>query len=243
MWYIGNDSTLYSVANQNFTWGLRANQSDAFWPKADDPNAELAVAYDQKSSMVRMYYMVKGQLSQISYQNSVWKAWATVAAPPPQATSSSTPSATNSAEADAASSGLSTGAKAGIGVGVSLGAIALGAIIAVVVLARRKKNKGFEQPPFADEGSTTLGPGTPATSFGSPAAAHAAGVSYDQYGWEKKGDAAATATTAPHPAQQQVHQLDSATAPTELYAPQPMYELPDQTYSHELVAEEPQPRH
>ncbi|AEO65695.1 uncharacterized protein THITE_2112937 [Thermothielavioides terrestris NRRL 8126] len=234
VWYIGNDGNLYSVANQNYIWALRANQSSAFWPKADDPNAELAVAYDQKSSTVRIYYMVKDRLSEVLYQDGVWKAWSTVAAPPPQATVSSTTNSTSSADASTDGSGLSTGAKAGIGVGVSLGAISLGAIIAVIVLVRRKKNQGFEQ---ADEGSTTLGPGTPAPSYGSPAAARASAVPHDQYAWEKS-----RAAITPQPEQQHIHQLDSVTAPTELDAVQPIYELPDQSYSHELVAEPPRPR-
>ncbi|KAJ4298723.1 hypothetical protein N0V88_003755 [Collariella sp. IMI 366227] len=230
IWYIGNDRNLYYAANQNFTWGLRASESSALWPQADKPNADLAVAYSFKDSMVRLYYIVNDKLGEVKYEKKTWHAWSALETPS-SATASSTPTPTASPEST--DSGLSTGAKAGIGVGVSLGAIAVGAIIAVLVLARRKKRRGFEQPPFAEEGSTTLGGGTPAPSYGTPAPVGATAP----YGWDQKNN-----VPKAYPEQQQVHQLDSATAPTELYAPQPMYELPSQNYSHELVAEPPRPR-
>lgn len=236
VWYIGNDSSLHQVGNQNFTWTQRTNQSDAYWPQADKPNAELAVASDFTSSAVRLYYVVKGQLSELKYEDKVWKAWSAVAAPPPQPTQSAGPFPSNSAAASA-DSGLSTGAKAGIGVGVSLGAIAVSAIIAVLVLARRrKKQQGFEAPPSAsaEEGSTTLGPDTPLPSYGSPALARASPAQQEPYGWEKTDPVQTYTDHEP----QQVQQLDS-NARSELFAPQPLYELPTQTYSHELLAEQP----
>ncbi|KAK4042475.1 hypothetical protein C8A01DRAFT_33414 [Parachaetomium inaequale] len=234
LWYIGNDSSLYLAGNQNYTWSLRANQSTDFWPQADQPNADLAVAYDFNSSMVRLYYTVKGQLSEIKYENKTWQAWSTLEAPPPLPTQNNTiPVPTNTAAAS--DSGLSTGAKAGIGVGVSLGAIALGAIIAVFVLARkRKQRQAFEHPPEQDEGSTTLGADTPVPSYGgSPALARASAA---QYEWDQKE----TPVESPGP-EHGVQQLDS-TARAEMYAPQPIYELPQHSYSHELVAEPIQPR-
>ncbi|KAL2262939.1 hypothetical protein VTK26DRAFT_8865 [Humicola hyalothermophila] len=70
LWYIGNDTRLYSVVGheKNDTWELAANQSSAFWPLADEPNGPLAVAYESSSSKVRVYYMVNGQLSEIKYE-------------------------------------------------------------------------------------------------------------------------------------------------------------------------------
>jgi len=252
LWYIGNDSSLYQVANQNYTWSKRANQSNAFWPQADEPNADLAVAYDQKTSKVWLYYMVKGKLSEIKFVDNTWQAWSALGTPPPPQTTSSTQPLPTSSDV-ASDTGLSTGAKAGIGVGVSLGAIAAGAIIAIVVLARRKKQHAFEHPPDADEGSTTLGPDTPAPSYGSPAPAHVSGVQYD--GWDQKD---IPTQGYPSPPGQQVQQLDGttrvemdtsvraeidSTTRTEMYAPpQPIYELPQHSYSHELLAEPPQPK-
>lgn len=246
LWYIGNDKRLYSVTSDEKagTWALVGNESSAFWPLADESNAALAVAYETRGSKVRIYYMVNGQLSEIKHEGT-WRAWSTIPPPEPPVVAQSPTTTPSSETAQGGSeSGLSTGAKAGIGVGVSLGAIALGAIIAVIVLMRRRKNQTFEQQPFVpDEGSTTLSPGTPAPSYGSPALARASAAQYENLGWDQKEIPASApavhpvATPGQH--QQEVHQLDSISRPTELYAPQPMYELPSQSYSHELVAEPP----
>ncbi|KAL2023562.1 hypothetical protein VTK56DRAFT_2170 [Thermocarpiscus australiensis] len=236
LWYIGNDSSLYSVADRNSSWSPQASQSNAFWPLADTPNGELAVAQDSGSSMVRLYYLVKGQLSEIKFENKAWKAWSTVPAPTQTQTQSSTPIPTSPQDTTIpANTGLSTGAKAGIGVGVSLGALGLGAIIAVIVLVRRKNRARRPRPPFPEEDtpSTALGPGTPAPSYHPRASA----APYDNYTWDQK------ASNYPLMAEQQqvVYQLDGAAKPAELDAPpRPMYELPDQVYSHEVMAEPPQ---
>ncbi|GAB1311653.1 Fucose-specific lectin [Madurella fahalii] len=213
LWYIGNDNSLYSVANQNSFWSPRANQSNAFWPQADRPNADLAVAYKMRSNNVRIYYMVGGHLSEIKYEDNLWKGWSTVA--PVPVVDATQPSRPTDSATDA---GLSTGAKAGIGVGVSLSAIALGTIIAVLVLMRRRKQRHQQLP--QTEAESVVGSGTSAPSYGSPTDT-----------WDKN------ASPAP---KYQVHQLDSATRPSELGVPQPVYELPNQMYTHELVAEPPQ---
>lgn len=212
LWYIGDDNRLYSIADQNGSWNPQANESDAFWPLADRPNADLAVAYRMRSNNVRIYYMVDGRLSEIKYEDNLWKAWSAVAPKPStDATQPSTP-------VDSASdTGLSTGARVGIGVGVSLGAVALGAIIAVIVLMRRRKQR-LQQLPHT-EAESAVGSGTSPPSYGSPTDT-----------WDKN--------VSPAPGYQ-VHQLDGATAPAELGIVQPMYELPSQTYAHELVAEHP----
>lgn len=233
LWYIGNDSALHSVANQNFTWGIRNNTfTNASWPDADTPNADLAVAYSSASSMVRLYYMVKGQLSEVRFQNNTWHPYTALPPPPPRPSQNSTAST----DTDLPSSGLSTGAKAGIGVGVSLGAIALGAIIAVIVLARRRTAAQRQQqnPPSggADEGSTTLSPTTPAMSYGSPATAqYSDGAGVGVYAVTAEQKAAEFAD------QQHPQQLDS-TPRSELFVP-PVYELPNQPYTHELEVAQP----
>lgn len=174
--------------------------------------------------------MVNGQLSEIRYEDNLWKAWSTVAPPPPAAVTQP-PGPTNSTAPDTApETGLSAGAKAGIGVGVSLGAIALGAIIAAAIIIRRRKQRSQppQQRPYPDYELPADGPGTPAPPYATP-------TSQGQYAnltWDK------TAYVAP---EYPVHQLDATAKPTELYgAPQPVYELPNQTYSHELMAEPPQ---
>ncbi|KAK5663174.1 hypothetical protein OQA88_6591 [Cercophora sp. LCS_1] len=230
VWYIGNDSALYSVRNKDGAWGLSPNQSTAFWPTADGPNAEFGIASDFRSSMVRLYYFVKGQLAEVKYESGAWKAWSAVATPTPVSTDTPGSSGPDSSETEAASTGLSTGAKAGVGVGVALGIIALGALGAAFFLIR-KRNKsaagGTQQPPPA-----SLDHPSPVPPYGSPGQSPDS-ANYDHYMWEKKH-----AGVAPYP--QAVYapvQLDAPSRPMELAAPQPMYELPDQTYSHELVAD------
>ncbi len=242
LWYIGNDSSLHQVGNTNFTWTERANQSETFWPKADTPNADIAAAYVFSSSVVRLYYMVNGQLADVTFQNNSWKPWTTVAEAPAVQTQGNATSSTVTDVPSADSGGLSTGAKAGIGVGVSLGAIALSAVIAIVILAKKRKQQGFEAPPsnsVGEEGSTTLSPDTPAPSYGSPAFAPVSAIPFEADD-HKSTASPAHAYYADEP--KPVHQLDS-TPRSEMYVPQPLYELPSQTYSHELVAEPPQPRH
>ncbi len=230
LWYIGNDSALHSVANQNFTWSVRNSTTpDVAWPNADAPNADLAVAYTFSSSMVRLYYMISGQLSELRYQNGSWHAASALLPPPPRPSQTSTDSPAT--DTPGPSSGLSTGAKAGIGVGVSLGAIALGAIIAVIVLARRRSAQqtsppSSDTPPSgADEGSATLSPDTPAMSYGSPATAQYEGGGFVEQKVEGEY------------LPQQPQQLDS-TPRSEMFVPQ-MYELPVQPYTHELEVAQP----
>ncbi|KAL2169714.1 hypothetical protein VTG60DRAFT_5767 [Thermothelomyces hinnuleus] len=245
IWYIGNDRNLYLVANQNYTWGRRASQPNTVWPQADDPNGHLGVAYDMFTSRVWLYYFVQDQLGEVKYADNTWQSWSALQEPPPLPTPSASPDDPTGSDA-----GLSTGAKAGIGVGVSLGAIAFATIIAIVILARRKK-QASEHLAETEAGSTTLGPGTPATPDGSPALAHALGVQKDGY------DQKVTPVRAQElPSEQQLQQLDGATRvemdsntacaeldPTtrgEMYAQsQPIYELPSHSSFHEQPAEQP----
>ncbi|KAK3363357.1 hypothetical protein B0T25DRAFT_627541 [Lasiosphaeria hispida] len=237
VWYIGNDSTLYSAANKNWVWGKQANQSNAFWPQADTPNAEFGVASEFKSSMVRIYYFVKGSLAEIKYENGAWKAWAAVSTPEaavtneppsspiPTSTATSSTSATAAAAA-AGTTGLSSGAKAGVGVGVTLGVLALGAIGAAFFVIRRKRNN-------MEPAAATLDPDTPVPPYGELANPQPGAAEYDNYMWDKK-DSPPVPQYAPNYA---AHQLDAPVRPMEMEAPRPMYELPGQTYSHELVGD------
>ncbi|KAK4659919.1 R8 protein [Podospora pseudocomata] len=268
IWYIGTDKKIHQIGNTNYFWSIRENQTESFWPEADEPNASVGVAFDFSSNLVHLYYMAKGKLVQVKYENESWKAWSNVPEPPAeQTTTDPTPSGPTTTESpvseqsDVPNEGLSTGAQAGIGVGVSLGVIAVGVLIAVIVLLKRKKHEGFEHPPqqHTDDGST-IAPTTPAPSYGvphpqNPSMVHYNNIApqyhnyqmaqYDGYAWDQKY---APITSNSPPASQPysspqstyaampIQQLDSETRPTELYA-QPLYELPNQTNSHELVAE------
>lgn len=226
IYYIGTDSALYSARSKDGAWGLNPNQSTAFWPTADEPNAEFGIASEFRSSTVRLYYFVKGQLAEVKFESGSWKAWSAVATPTPIPTNTPSPSGEDDADNTAVSTGLSTGAKAGVGVGVALGIIALGALGAAFFLLR-KRNKAAvaaAQPPP----SAALDQPSPVPTYGSPGPRpDSAGYKY----WEEK-NYPQQPVYAPAPVQ-----LDTQERPMELAAPQPVYELPDQTYSHELVAD------
>ena len=198
--------------------------------------------------------MVGGKLAEIALDgnDNDWKQWRTVpewdpnsAKGPstgstatgggptlPSATSGSGGSATTSPAPgsdpeEAGSGGLSSGAKIGVGVGVGLGVVALGAIIAAIFLFRRNNRKNA----LAEEdGQTTVvgSDGTP-TATTSPLPPYGTLAAGDRYGglqeWEQKQG------------MNVVQQLDATERPTELDAPRVVYELPDQTYSHELMAD------
>lgn len=224
IWYIGSDRALYSVRNKNFFWSQATNQSDAFWPLADEPNGELGVASQFSNSMVRIYYFVKGQLAEIKYESGSWKAWAPVG-PPKPVISNTTSSSGNPGVVAGGTSGLSTGAKAGVGIGVALGVIALGVLAATLFLVRKRKKSAVAE---LHSNSVEHQQPSPVPPYGSPAPTDGAG--YDQYQWDKKD-----LPQSPYPVYQtEPAQLDATGKPTELDAPRPMYELPDQTYSHEL---------
>ncbi|KAK1750231.1 hypothetical protein QBC47DRAFT_122466 [Echria macrotheca] len=233
VWYIGNDRELYQIVNKNYFWSPNSNQSTAFWPAADEPNAEFGTLWERKTSIVRHYYFVDSRLAEVRYEDGAWKAWTHLEPPPPPAaTNSTSPGAQATTNADS-NTGLSTGAKAGVGVGVALGVISLGVLGAAIFLIRRKKQKnaaaaselpapGLDQSPVPPYGS----PGPRPDSHG-----------YDAYVWEKKD----LPPQPPYPAQLdatgQPTEVDATGRPTELYVPQAMYELADQAYSHELVGD------
>ncbi|KAK1833200.1 hypothetical protein QBC39DRAFT_347133 [Podospora conica] len=242
VWYVGTDKALHQIQSKSFVWSVKESQASDIWPAADSANAELAIAADQRSSMVRIYYFVDGRLTELKYENNSWKPFKALAEPKPITTgtdtgglipsSSSTASPTDTAAAAVAATGLSTGAKAGIAVGVVLGVVGLVAVGIILFLARRKKQAAAaadSEPP-----SAVLGPAeVAAPPYGSRPPTGSPG--YEQYMWEKK--------QYPLPTHA-VHQLDSVHRPMEMEAaPRPMYELPSQAISHELVGDARTMRH
>ncbi|KAJ4409947.1 hypothetical protein N0V85_004032 [Neurospora sp. IMI 360204] len=262
VYYIGSDKSLYRLTSQHYFWSLWENQSTTYWPQADEANAELAVVSaiitDTKTAKVRIYYVVGGKLAEVALDgnDNDWKQWRAVpewdpnSAKQPTTSGSSTtsqpsPSATSGsgsatgAATESTSGGLSSGAKIGVGVGVGLGMMAMGAIIAAVLLFRRNKNKNSADLNSPEDGTTVVGSeaptattsplppyGTLATGYGAGAGA-GAGAGWDQKMPPGGGGGGYT----------NVQQLDTTERPMELDAPRAVYELPDQTYSHELMAD------
>ncbi|KAK0655789.1 hypothetical protein B0T16DRAFT_302194, partial [Cercophora newfieldiana] len=182
VWYIGDDRSLHSIGNKNYTWGIQTNQSTAFWPLADSPNAEFAIASEFKSSAIRIYYFVAGQLAEIKYDKGAWKAWSKVGTPPKVAATQPTSpiepgtSATTTPLPAEANPGLSAGAKAGVAVGVILGVIAICTLAAAFYLLRKRRLPSSEDSPSDIDPAHAHAHGhpytdlkTPVPSYGSPA--------------------------------------------------------------------------
>ena len=180
------------------------------------------------------------------------------ATPTPSSTPSNNPLANSSGD-----SSLSSGAKAGIGVGVSLGVIAIGAIAIAVLFFRRKAARqaetdaaaAAEQPqypgaagqqdykdPNQEYQQAGYPAGYPAEYPAEYAAGHPAGYPAGYAGAYAPDKPQGEYQGAYQPGYTAVYQggpqqeLDSIPTAMEMDpTPKPMYELPHQTYSHELV--------
>ncbi|KAF5012588.1 hypothetical protein FDECE_1355 [Fusarium decemcellulare] len=209
IFYIGSDSQLYQVTEEDSKWKLASNQTEKIWPTADNSSAGVAVAYQQSSGETWVYYWSNSSIIQAHRKNSQdWESFTTLHA---KGTDSSddtgvtggddSSSSDDTATDSSTSSGLSTGAKAGIGVGVSLGAIIAGGLIFFFLRRRAKSKKAVGTHQSANE-------------------------------LEAKGDAydPATATSSPPPQYAKEHQppteMDTAPPPAELPQPPVVYELP-----------------
>lgn len=153
IFYIGSDRALHQVGNINWVWRpMNTNQSTSLWPLADEPNAEFALASDQASSVVRIYYTVNKALTEVKFDtDGLWKpamALPVVSAntstpfPDPNGNPADPSPGPGSGVSDQPSVGsgqLSLGAKAGIGAGVAVGVLAITGVILVVCIMRHKK--------------------------------------------------------------------------------------------------------
>jgi hypothetical protein len=234
VWYIGTDRNLYCAQNIHFVWGLSTTTSTLFWPQADEPNGALGVTSDFTTSQIRIYYYVKGVLTEIKFdKDGAWKQAEPV--PTFNATAEvSTPSDTGNSTAPPTQTpdpGLSPGAKAGIGVGVTLGALAVFGVLGALFFFRRRNN-------LRQQAAAETGPAVPEM------AGTAAPVLYDAHGNPVHDPRYASPSAyggSPPPGyvweQKDAHQLDGAEVPQELEGPRAFYELPDQAYSHELVGD------
>lgn len=235
-WYIGTDRNLYSAANVRFVWGLNSNVSTLFWPQADEPNAPLGVTSDFSSSQIRIYYYVKGRLTEIKFDaDGSWKQAQALptfnATAPAPSSNSSVPTAQPSSDA-----GLSSGAKAGIGVGVTLGVLAVAGVLGALFFFRRREEQRRRAAAAAtpEMESAALDPNN-----------HPGQQQYDAHGnpvvYDPRYGSAAPYGGSPPPGyawdKKAPQQLEGSEVPLELEGPRAMYELPDQAYSHELVGD------
>jgi hypothetical protein len=242
IFYIGADKALHQVANINYVWRLMPDQDQKLWPLADNANAAMATTYNFDSSEAWVYYIVNGSINQLYYSgsDSLWRQAAVLptfnatAPKPAQPTPPSNTSVPEPAPSQPATNELSTGAKAGIGIGVALGVLALlGTAAAILFLRRRQQQRDAEAeaaiPHDEYQINTPAYAGTPGTAMSQP---------YSDFGglaWAQDSKDASASS---------VHHVGDYTPspppmplPQELEGPRAMYELPQQTYSHELVGE------
>jgi hypothetical protein len=160
VFYIGTNRKMYQLYSWYGAWDFATNQSESVWPLADDPNAPFAIAYDQSSLNVRIYYFSNNTLMEIGYYNdATWhdatpvqafNASAIVA--PIKSTPKSTVTPTSSS-----GGGLTSGAKAGVGVGVSLSLLALiGGAMAFFYVRRQRRRDAQRNDTLRIEASGLL---------------------------------------------------------------------------------------
>ncbi len=225
IFYIGSDRQLYQVANLKYMWHVVKNQTRDFWPLADEPSADLAVASMATTDDVHIYYRVNGSLVELAY-DAVTTSWQT-ATTVPSFNSTETPTLAPT-PVEGGGGDLTGGAKAGIAVAVIVGVGAfLAAIGAAYMRWRRRAHQEADAAAAAAAASytRTVGPEMlrdyAHTPFGSPLSMVA-----PPYTWPTgHGEPADYKDYVPGRPQE----LDSRV--------RPVFEMAEQLYSHEMPGE------
>ena len=201
IFYIGDDSALYQLKeNSNYNDTFRTVQAPGsiddntaqFWPRADIPHPDFAVAYNSNLDKIWIFYMVNGSMAQVHQSSAgVWEP--AIALPKFNATaaSESEPGGppddnSNNDGSGGGGAGLSSSGKTGVGVGVGLGLPIIGALIAAYTFwhsrrSRQNREAEFDAVREAHAEATSPGAATATTSFlapstGSPAPGYTSGV-------------------------------------------------------------------
>jgi hypothetical protein len=212
LYYIGNDSSLHKVSNINYVWSKMPEQTEKLWPKADEPNAQMAATFHFDTSRAWIYYCSNQSIVQLfSDRDGLWQE--AIVLPVVNLTASNEPSQPEATGPGAESNGLSTGAKAGIGVGVAIGVLALISTGALLVYLKRRNGQD------RSDSATMINSyeNTPSTTIAQP---------YSDYGngqW-------------PHEKYQHEAGMNS-NKPLELEQPVQVHEMQQQEYPHELMGE------
>ena len=141
IFYIGTDRAPHSYAA--FVTGLteggfraQPNQTEEYWPLADEPNADFAIASNLGTSTIRLYYMSGGQLVEAKYRSGNWDPAGRLEV---ANTTAAAGGHNGTDEKDGGGGGgLSTGAKAGVGVGAAIGGLLVLGGLALWLLRRNK---------------------------------------------------------------------------------------------------------
>lgn len=146
IFYIGTDRAPHSYAA--FVTGLtesgfraQPDQTQEYWPLADEPSSDFAIASHLGTSAIRLYYLSGGQLVEAKYRGGNWDPASRLEIANTTATAGRN-STTDDKNGGGGGGGLSTGAKAGIGVGAAVGGLLVLAGGVAVWLSRKKKKTG-----------------------------------------------------------------------------------------------------
>ncbi|KAI1327796.1 hypothetical protein F5Y16DRAFT_370925 [Xylariaceae sp. FL0255] len=161
--YIGTDALLHEIQQIDlWTWTSVDAQNGSIWPEADEPNANLGIAYNGND--VWLYYTVDGSLMQVSYTDDEWAALAV-------------PKFANTTDS---SSGKSSSVKVGVGVGVGLGLPLLIGACALYMFwhsKRSRENRDRETAAVQAAHTEAITPNANTISYpGSPAPQYTSGT-------------------------------------------------------------------
>ncbi|KAI2643344.1 hypothetical protein GGS21DRAFT_10553 [Xylaria nigripes] len=130
IFYVGSDSKIHCVSGAN-SWMPCIDVNINKWPTADNPNAQLAMAFDSSRNEIWVFYMSGGNLTQVHRRSK--DKWEDPLVLPKTISSSAT-------KHGQGRGGLSNSARAGIGSGAAIAGLAL-IILAVYIYLQRKKGK------------------------------------------------------------------------------------------------------
>lgn len=167
VFYVGTDRRLYQISNINYFWRIMTNQTESIWPLADEPGAQLAIAWDFFTSQVRIYYDVGGALTEVRFdEDGIWKPARAAATTAEVAAKESAgdPETSGAKNSSSSTEPLSLGAKVGIAVGATVGALVLaGALACMLARCVRRRNREAAERAATKSSSTDDVPPSPMT--------------------------------------------------------------------------------
>ncbi|KAI1075630.1 hypothetical protein F5B20DRAFT_375073 [Whalleya microplaca] len=218
IFYIGNDSALHQVTEANGSWNIVPSPDETIWPLADAPNAQFSTTYDFSHNEIWIFYMSGGNMTQVHQLDQGWQPASTLLKFNGTATQEDPPQA----------SGLSGGARAGIGVGASIAGVALLALGTYIFLQRKKGKEELKKAEAEAEAAAAANQ-PPSVFPGSPAPAYSSGVADGQ--WVDGQWVPTQPYTKPE------GQWQSSYAYHPVPGPPPVFEMPNQEFSHEMPSQ------
>ena len=80
VFYVGSDRRLHHIATgPPEIWALMPDRESAFWPLADEPDADFAIVSNPETSSMSIYYSSNGALVAARFEEGKWLVAAPVA--------------------------------------------------------------------------------------------------------------------------------------------------------------------